>query len=54
MVRAAGRAVPMVVRFEGTNRDLARNALRDRQVPFEAARSLGEAVSKVVAAAEGH
>jgi len=49
--RAAGRGVPMVVRFEGTNRDVARNALRDRQVRFEAATNLAQAVSSVVAAA---
>ena len=51
--RAAGRALPMVVRFEGTNRDVARGALRDLGVSFEAADSLGRAVDRVVALA-GH
>jgi len=50
-VRAAGRALALVVRFEGTNRDLARNALRDRGVQFEAADSLARAVTRAVAAA---
>ncbi len=50
-VRAAGRALPMVVRFEGTNRDVARGALRDLGVSFEAADSLGRAVDRVVALA---
>ena len=49
--RAAGRALPMVVRFEGTNRDVARGALRDLGVSFEAADSLGRAVDRVVALA---
>ena len=50
-VRASGRALPMVVRFEGTNRDIARRALRDRGVEFEAADSLAQAVARVVALA---
>ena len=50
--RAVGRGLPMVVRFEGTNRDVARNALRDRQVRFEAATNLAQAVTSVVAAAQ--
>jgi succinyl-CoA synthetase beta subunit len=52
-VRASGRTLPMVVRFEGTNRDIARNALRDRGVKFEPAGSLARAVAKAVAAMEG-
>jgi succinyl-CoA synthetase beta subunit len=49
---AAGRTLPMVVRFEGTNRDVARAGLRDRGVDFVSADSLGRAVTRVVAAAE--
>jgi succinyl-CoA synthetase beta subunit len=52
-VRAAGRSLPMVVRFEGTNRDLARGALRDLGVSFERADSLGGAVERAVALAGG-
>jgi len=52
-VRAAGRTLPMVVRFEGTNRDVARSALRDLGVSFDAADSLGRAVDRVVALAGG-
>ncbi len=52
-VRAGGRALPLVARFEGTNRDIARNALRDRRIDFEACDSLGQAVARAVAAAGG-
>jgi len=47
-VQAAGRTLPLVVRFEGTNRDIARGSLRDRGVAFEAADSLAQAVARVV------
>ncbi len=50
-VRASGRSIPMVVRFEGTNRDIARNTLRDRRIDFQAADSLAQAVAHAVAAA---
>jgi succinyl-CoA synthetase beta subunit len=40
----------MVVRFEGTNRDLGKKTLRDMGVPFTPADSLQEAAEKVVAA----
>jgi succinyl-CoA synthetase beta subunit len=48
--KAIGRSVPMVVRFEGTNRDLGKKTLRDMGVPFTPADSLQEAAEKVVAA----
>ena len=47
-VRASGRSLPLVVRFEGTNRDIARGSLRDRGIAFEAADSLAGAVTRVV------
>jgi succinyl-CoA synthetase beta subunit len=49
--KAIGRSVPMVVRFEGTNRDLGKKTLRDMGVPFTPADSLQEAAERVVAAA---
>jgi succinyl-CoA synthetase beta subunit len=52
-VRASGRSLPLVVRFEGTNRDIARGSLRDRGIAFEAADSLAQAVARVVLLAGG-
>lgn len=49
--RAAGRRVPLVVRFEGTNRDLGKKTLRDTGVPFVAADTLAEAAARAVARA---
>jgi len=48
--QALGRSVPLVVRFEGTNRDLGKKTLRDMGVVFTPADSLQEAAEKVVAA----
>jgi succinyl-CoA synthetase beta subunit len=45
--------LPLVVRFEGTNRDIARGSLRDRGIAFEAADSLAQAVARVVLLAGG-
>ncbi len=50
-VKASGRTIPLVVRFEGTNRDLGRICLKDRQVEFIAADNLADAVKRVVALA---
>ena len=49
--QALGRKVPLVVRFEGTNRDLGKKTLRDMGVLFTPADSLQEAAEKAVAAA---
>ncbi len=49
--QALGRKVPLVVRFEGTNRDLGKKTLRDMGVQFTPADSLREAAEKAVAAA---
>ncbi len=49
--QALGRKVPLVVRFEGINRDLGKKTLRDMGVPFTSADSLQEAAEKAVAAA---
>ena len=49
--QALGRRVPLVVRFEGTNRDLGKKTLRDMGVEFTPADSLQEAAEKAVAAA---
>ena len=49
--QALGRRVPLVVRFEGTNRDLGKKTLRDMGVEFMPADSLQEAAEKAVAAA---
>ena len=43
--RAAGRSVPIVARFEGVNRELARKVLRDTGVGAEHADSLGDAAT---------
>lgn len=51
--QALGRKVPLVVRFEGTNRDLGKKTLRDMGVQFTPADSLREAAEKAVAAAGG-
>ncbi len=50
-VKAVSRRVPLVVRFEGTNRDIGKKTLRDLGVVFVAADSLADAAQKVVAAA---
>lgn len=49
--QALGRKVPLVVRFEGTNRDLGKKTLRDMGVDFIPADSLQDAAEKAVAAA---
>jgi succinyl-CoA synthetase beta subunit len=49
--QALGRKVPLVVRFEGTNRDLGKKTLRDMGVEFIPADSLQDAAEKAVAAA---
>ena len=51
--RAAGRSVPIVARFEGVNRELARKVLRDTGVGAEHADSLGDAAARAVRAAAG-
>ena len=51
--RAAGRSVPIVARFEGVNRELARKVLRDTGVGAEHADSLGDAATRAVRAAAG-
>ena len=51
--RAAGRSVPIVARFEGVNRELARKVLRDTGVDAVHAESLGDAAVRVVRAAAG-
>ena len=49
--QALGRKVPLVVRFEGTNRDLGKKTLRDMGVQFTPADTLQDAAEKAVAAA---
>ena len=51
--QALGRRVPLVVRFEGTNRDLGKKTLRDMGVEFTPADSLQDAAEKVVVALRG-
>lgn len=51
--RVIGRKVPLVVRFEGTNRDLGKKTLRDTGVDFIAADTLADAANKAVRAAAG-
>ena len=51
--RAAGRAVPIVARFEGVNRELARKVLRDTGVDAMHAESFGDAAVRAVRAASG-
>ena len=51
--RAAGRSVPIVARFEGVNRELARKVLRDTGVEAVQTESLGDAAVRAVRAAEG-
>ncbi|MBD3165148.1 ADP-forming succinate--CoA ligase subunit beta [bacterium] len=45
--------VPVVVRLEGTNADIAREMLKDAPIDFIVATSLKDAAEKVVAAAKG-
>jgi succinyl-CoA synthetase beta subunit len=49
--QAISRRVPLVVRFEGTNRDLGKKTLRDTGVKFIPADTLADAAAKVVRAA---
>jgi len=51
--QAIGRRVPLVVRFEGTNRDLGKKTLRDMGVDFTPADNLQEAAEKAVGAVGG-
>ncbi len=51
--QAISRRVPLVVRFEGTNRDLGKKTLRDTGVDFIPADTLVDAAAKVVRAAGG-
>ena len=51
--RAAGRSVPIVARFEGVNREIARKVLRDTGVEAVQAESLGDAAARAVRAAAG-
>ena len=51
--RAAGRSVPIIARFEGVNRELARKVLRDTGVEAVQAESLGDAAERAVRAAAG-
>lgn len=51
--QAISRRVPLVVRFEGTNRDLGKKTLRDTGVNFIPADTLMDAATKVVRAAAG-
>ena len=51
--RAAGRTVPVVARFEGVNRELARKVLRDTGVGAVHAESFGDAAVRAVRAAAG-
>ena len=51
--QAISRRVPLVVRFEGTNRDLGKKTLRDTGVDFIPADTLVDAATKVVRAAGG-
>ena len=51
--RAAGRMVPIVARFEGVNRELARKVLRDTGVDAVHAESFGDAAARAVRAAAG-
>ena len=51
--RAAGRSVPIIARFEGVNRELARKVLRDTGVAATHAESFGDAALQAVRAAAG-
>ncbi len=51
--KAISRRVPLVIRFEGTNRDLGKKTLRDTGVNFISADTLVDAATKVVRAAAG-
>ncbi|MBF2759793.1 MAG: ADP-forming succinate--CoA ligase subunit beta [Ectothiorhodospiraceae bacterium AqS1] len=46
--KAAGRSLPVVARFEGANRELARKVLRDMGIGAALADSLGAAASQAV------
>ena len=52
-VQALGRQVPMVVRFEGTNRDLGKKTLRDTGIIFEPADTLADAARMAADKAAG-
>ena len=49
--KAMARSVPLVVRFEGINRDLGKKTLRDTGVTFTPADGLADAAEKIVALA---
>ena len=51
--RQADLSVPLIVRAAGTNGDLARKILVAQGIAVDFADSLGEAVAKAVAAAQG-
>ena len=51
--RAAGRSVPIIARFEGVNREIARKVLRDTGVGAVHADSFGDAAARAVRAAAG-
>ena len=51
--RAVGRSVPIVARFEGVNRELARKVLRDTGVDAAHAESFGDAALRAVRAVGG-
>jgi len=52
-VQALGRQLPMVVRFEGTNRDLGKKTLRDTGIAFSSAATLADAARMAVELATG-
>ena len=52
-VHALGRQLPMVVRFEGINRDLGKKTLRDTGLAFETADTLADAARLAVELAGG-
>ncbi len=51
--RAVSLKVPLVVRMKGTNEDIGKKILADSGLPIISANNMGEAGSKVVAAAKG-
>ncbi len=51
--KVTGLKVPLVVRLEGTNVDLGKKILADSGLPIISATDMGDAASKVVAAARG-
>ena len=51
--KAVSLSVPLVVRLEGTNVELGRKILNESGLAITAAKDLGDAAVKVVAAAKG-